>query len=96
MPRNLPLNLILVLILITSAASAQTTYYISSSEGNDNNNGLSESSPFKTVNRVNSISKKAGDKILFKRGDKFAGYSLKIRNDQRLRKYITINLKGCR
>jgi len=56
-------------ILITLPALAQTTYYVSSSEGNDNNSGKSENSPIKTIEKVNSLELKPGDKVLFKRGD---------------------------
>jgi parallel beta-helix repeat protein len=56
--------LALLFINITSAA----TYYIDNS-GNDSNTGLTESSPWKTIAKVNSRTFSAGDKILFKRGD---------------------------
>jgi uncharacterized repeat protein (TIGR01451 family) len=46
-----------------------TIYYVSSSQGNDNNNGLSESTPFATVSKVNSLAQQPGDSVLFKCGD---------------------------
>ncbi|MEO6909112.1 MAG: right-handed parallel beta-helix repeat-containing protein [Abditibacteriaceae bacterium] len=49
-------------------------YYVSSSTGDDSNNGLSPDSPWATLNKVNHTSNfKAGDSILFKRGDTFYG-----------------------
>lgn len=45
-----------------------TTYYLSNS-GNDSNNGLSESLPFQTIEKINSVLFLPGDSILFKRGD---------------------------
>lgn len=49
-----------------------TTYYLSSS-GSDLNNGLSSSTPWKTINKLNSITLNSGDYVLFKRGDTFKG-----------------------
>ena len=51
-----------------------TTYYVSSSEGNDYfNSGTSPSSPYKSIDKVNSLSLNKGDGVLFKRGDTFRG-----------------------
>jgi hypothetical protein len=44
------------------------TFYVSNS-GNDNNNGTTPSSPWKTIAKINSQTFRAGDGILFKRGD---------------------------
>ncbi len=63
--------LITIAILITSTLSA-TNYYVSSS-GNDSNAGTSESTPWKTLTKVNSFTPKPGDQILFKRGDEWSG-----------------------
>jgi hypothetical protein len=43
-------------------------YYVSN-YGNDNNNGLSEITPWRTLNRVNSNTFHPGDAVLFRRGD---------------------------
>ncbi len=50
------------------------TYFVSNS-GDDTNNGLTESTPWETINKVNSYSSrfKAGDIIAFKGGDEFYG-----------------------
>ncbi|MEO6135548.1 MAG: right-handed parallel beta-helix repeat-containing protein, partial [Ginsengibacter sp.] len=66
--------LLLPFILFGLAASA-TDYYISSSNGNDLNNGVTPSTAWKTINKLNSFSSslKGGDRILLKRGDKFYG-----------------------
>jgi parallel beta-helix repeat protein len=65
--------LLLAMLVFTIQASA-TNYYVSAS-GNDNNNGTSTSSPWKTLNKVNSAfsSFKAGDNIYLNRGDIFYG-----------------------
>ena len=52
------------------------TYYVSSSAGNDSNDGKSPDKPFKTVEPVNALTLKAGDNVLFKRGDTFNGAHL--------------------
>ncbi len=48
------------------------TYYLSNN-GNDKNTGLSPDAPYKSIERINSLDIKPGDKILLKRGDKFTG-----------------------
>ncbi len=52
------------------------TYYVSA-EGDDSNDGLNEKRAWKSIDKVNSVEFKPGDKILFRRGDEFFGY-LKI------------------
>ncbi len=65
------LNLILVSILLilslTSAAWA-ATYYVDATGGNDSNSGLSTSTAWKTIAKVNASKFSPGDQILFKRG----------------------------
>lgn len=68
--RNL-LTLLLLCLLLSlcyTPTLSGTTYYVSS-EGNDAANGLSESTSWRTIAKVNSFSFKAGDMIYFKRGD---------------------------
>ena len=48
-------------------------YYVSSSQGNDLNNGLSIQSPFKSIEKLNSMQFNAGDSIYFKSGDYWQG-----------------------
>ena len=47
-------------------------YYVSE-EGNDENDGLSSSSPLKTLTAVSKLKLNAGDSVLFKNGEKFEG-----------------------
>jgi len=70
---------ILTLLLCLFSLIASATDYFVSSAGNDSANGLSTSSPWKTISKVNSVfsTLKPGDRILFRRGDSFYG-SLKI------------------
>ena len=55
---------LLSLIFVSSNIKAQA-YYVSSSQGNDQNNGLSVQSPFKSIEKLNSINFNAGDSIYF-------------------------------
>ena len=52
--------------IISDAWSA--TYYVDATNGNDSNNGLSESTVWKTIAKVNASSFNPGDQILFRRG----------------------------
>ncbi|HEY5370531.1 MAG TPA: T9SS type A sorting domain-containing protein [Hanamia sp.] len=64
-------QLVLLLTIFVHTATAKD-YYVSNS-GNDANNGTSSSTPWKTIDKVNSSSFSAGDNIFFKRGDTFYG-----------------------
>lgn len=48
------------------------TYFIDPN-GNDSNNGLSEDSPWKTIDKLNKQSFRPGDNVLFKRGGVWTG-----------------------
>jgi uncharacterized repeat protein (TIGR02059 family) len=67
-------KLFTLLLYSISIVVSATDYYISSA-GNDASNGLSPSTSWKSVTKVNSEFKefKPGDRILFNRGDTFAG-----------------------
>jgi parallel beta-helix repeat protein len=65
------LLLIIGLHIPTMAQSA--TYYVSSVSGNDANDGLSENSPWQTINKINEFEFQDNDSILFKRGEIFRG-----------------------
>ena len=69
-----------LVFLLFSITTNATTYYLSSSSGNDSNNGTDPSTPWKTIDKLNSFHYfQAGDNILFKRGDTFYG-SIAISN----------------
>ncbi len=63
------------MMLIAGIANA-TTYYVSNS-GSNSNNGTSPSTPWQTLSKVQSAGNngtiRAGDFILFKKGDSFTG-----------------------
>jgi len=71
-------QLVLLLTIFVHTATAKD-YYVSNS-GNDANNGTSSSTPWKTIDKVNSSSFSAGDNIFFKRGDTFYGKILASTN----------------
>lgn len=54
-----------------------TTYYVSTS-GSDSNNGISTSTPWKTLAKVSSITFNPGDKILLKCGDTWNNETLTL------------------
>ncbi|MEO8822158.1 MAG: T9SS type A sorting domain-containing protein [Ginsengibacter sp.] len=62
------------LLTFFSFNSFATTYYLSSSSGSDNNSGTDASSPWRSIDKLNSFyNLRSGDNVLFKRGDTFYG-----------------------
>ncbi|KAF0234975.1 MAG: parallel beta-helix repeat-containing, partial [Prolixibacteraceae bacterium] len=64
--------LLLSIVLLFNSQLSATIYYVSAT-GSDANSGTSTAAPWKTLARVNSFTPKAGDQILFKRGDSWFG-----------------------
>ena len=63
---------IVTAFLITSAISSVTwaaIYYIDATMGNNQNNGLSPSTAWEYISKINSSIFNPGDTILFKRGN---------------------------
>src|SRR5437588_10058660 len=60
-------SLLVILIAVTASSSA-TTYYVDAVYGNDAYNGISTSTAWKTLAKVNFRSFLAGDQILLRRG----------------------------
>ncbi len=85
-------GLLPALLLAVSMGFAQTTYYIAGT-GNDTNDGQSTATPFRSLNRVNAIDLKAGDAVLFRRGDTFRG-RLEIRQSGTAEKPIRFDAYG--
>ncbi len=59
---------IALIIVLVSASINATNYYLSNS-GNDSNSGITPSSPWKSLSKLNSIVLKPGDNVCFKKGD---------------------------
>ena len=84
---------VLLLVLTFAFTANAKTYYVSNS-GSDNNDGLTTSSPWRTLAKVSSFTSfVAGDAILFNRDDVFYG-SLIINNDGSPGNPITIGAYG--
>ena len=56
-----------------------TTYYVSSINGNDNNTGKSEKEAFRSLDKINEIVLKPGDKVLLQAGSIFENQYLHIK-----------------
>ncbi len=70
------LKYITLLSIITVQLSFASTYYVDATNGNDNNSGLSPSSAWQSINKVNGFNFASGDIIAFQRGQIFNGYTL--------------------
>lgn len=55
-------------LLAASIICQGSVYYVDSLSGSDNNAGLSASTPWRTISRVNKASLVPGDSVLFRRG----------------------------
>jgi len=55
------------------------TYFVNAINGNDKNNGLAESTPWKSISRVNKQNFLPGDQLLFHKGDTWENVSIKIK-----------------
>ncbi|MBB6461842.1 T9SS type A sorting domain-containing protein [Flammeovirga kamogawensis] len=66
-------KLLLPLLIIAYNSTFATEYYLSSSEGLDQNDGTMNS-PWATLEKISSTQLNAGDKVFFKRGDRFNGH----------------------
>ena len=55
--------------MIMSLTGWATTYYIDSTNGNDTNNGLTISTAWQTIAKINASNFNPGDQILFKKGE---------------------------
>jgi len=64
---------IFTVLPIDTQAVTGHTYYVDSVKGNDAKSGTSKAKAWKSLNKVNSKTFAAGDKILFKTGSKFIG-----------------------
>lgn len=84
--------ILIFFIFISSVPGFSKNYYISNA-GNDSNSGLSETTPWQTISKVNFFTFLPGDQILFKRGDSFYG-SLTISNSGSPGNPITISAYG--
>jgi len=85
------LKSIALCLLIASAANAKN-YYLSA-EGNDKNVGTSQKKAWQSVDVLNKLELKAGDSILFRRGDTFTG-EIVVRQSGKAGKPIVFSAYG--
>lgn len=63
----------IIALCLISGCSRPHTYYLDAASGNDNNTGTSVGKPWKSVEKINGLRLKAGDRVLLKRGETFPG-----------------------
>ncbi len=66
------LTLTVILLLPSTAEAAGRTFFVATS-GSDANDGLSQRSPWRSLDKVNAAALEPGDKVFFKRGDTWRG-----------------------
>ena len=72
------LSLCLVLLYVTAREAEAEIYHVDSGAGDDANPGISEKTPWKTVDRVNRQRLRAGDAVLFKRAGEWLDVSINV------------------
>lgn len=55
-----------------SSAKTGKNYYVDALQGNDDANGLSKQTAWKSLERLKDIQLRAGDSLLFRRGDQLS------------------------
>ena len=73
MPSLARVLLVLLLGAWSAAAAAQTQYYVSASQGSDDHDGLSPSTAWASLERVQRATFRPGDTVSFRSGDAFRG-----------------------
>ena len=63
----------MMVCLLIGVAAGQVTYYVDAGAGDDGNDGRSSGSAWKSLEKVNQQTFGPGDRILFKRGSRYAG-----------------------
>ncbi|MFN8240009.1 MAG: Ig-like domain-containing protein [Bacteroidales bacterium] len=89
--KRIVFSLILVIVFVPGLLG-QKTYYVSSA-GNDAADGLTKSTPWKTLGKINGTTFVPGDSILFRRGDVWRDQLL-VHNSGNSSKYITYGAYG--
>ncbi len=95
MLKKISFYVIFIQCLLFTSYNLAATYYVDATNGNDSNSGVSMSSPWKTINKVNSQKFLPGDFILFKRGETFnSSNGIIVSNSGKLGKPITFSAYG--
>ena len=85
--------IIFVLLSISLANKLYATDYYISNNGSNNATGLSQEESFRTLEKINSLVLKHGDRIFFKAGDTFTG-TLNLKYSGSLNNPITLSSYG--
>lgn len=72
LPPHLLYELVAAKQSVSAPVSGPKTYYVSA-VGSDSNDGLSSSTPWQTISKVNGTTLAPGDAVLFRGGDTFSG-----------------------
>ena len=75
-------------------AATGTTYYVSSRNGAEGNDGLSESTPFGSLLKINEITLQPGDRVLLERGSVFVDEYLWVQGSGSAEAPILIDAYG--
>ena len=70
---------VVIAIFVGGITAWGKSYYVNPTTGNDKNNGQTENQAFKSLERINRLSLKAGDKVLLATGEVFYG-KLELKN----------------
>lgn len=84
--------LFIALLFIYSVHIFAVTYYVSFLKGNDENSGITPTTPWKTLSKVNMFKFLPGDSILFKRSEVWRGQLIPKSGD--ISGYITYSSYG--
>jgi hypothetical protein len=86
-------NLIFSFLFVLPTILFAETFYVDHESGNDNNSGLTPSSAWRSLNKVNAYSFSPGDTILFKSGAEWTGI-LHLKNQGSPGKPIVVDKYG--
>ncbi|UCE40738.1 MAG: PKD domain-containing protein [Candidatus Aminicenantes bacterium] len=94
--KKLKTCLVFILLFLIPIILTAEDYYVDASNGNDANNGLSPSSAWRSIGKVNNSWSfiRPGDRILLKRGERFTDSALNIRKGGTLSNPIIIGAFG--
>lgn len=71
---------------------AETTFYVDSEGGDDSNDGTNVDAPWKTLDQINALTLKPGDRVLLKAGSVFEGQSLSLRGSGSVEQPIIVDM----
>ncbi len=83
-----------MMISVSADTEVGTTYYVDSVDGNNDNDGLSESTPWKTLSKISAKTFSAGDKVLLKKGSVFDGQSVNLQGNGTVENPVTLGSYG--